>query len=141
VSKLRTFLALAPTERRALFEAWRWVCASRARLLVAGLAPTLQAWRRPARAGAPWPAAARWIRIADRYCPGGGNCLVRSLALFGVLRRAGIAAELRIGVDRTASALQAHAWVEVDGTPVNDAADVAARYAPFGDLRAAASPP
>ena len=43
----------------------------------------------------------------------------------------GIAAELRVGIGKTAPQLEAHAWVEVDGAPLNDAADVAARYPPF----------
>jgi hypothetical protein len=134
VKKLRTFLALEPAERRAFLQAWRWVLASRARLRVFGLARTLRAWHRPARPAA-WPAAARWIGIASRYCPGGGNCLVRSVALYGTLRHAGVPAHLRIGVGRTALQLDAHAWVELDGVPVNDAADVGARYAPFRDLQ------
>lgn len=134
--RLRAFLALAPGERRALLRAWGWIWASRAGLRIFGLARTLHAWRRPARPGAAWPAAARWIGIAGRRCPGGDNCLVRSLALLGLLRDAGIAAELRVGVGPTAPPLDAHAWVEVDGVPVNDAPDVAARYAPFGDLHA-----
>jgi hypothetical protein len=136
VSKLRTFFALSGPERSAFLEAWRWVCASRLRLFLSGLAPTLSAWRRPARAQAPWPAAARWIPVAGRYCPGGGNCLVGSLALFGLLRRAGVPAELRIGVGTLRPQLDAHAWVEVAGEPVNDAGDITARYAPFGELHA-----
>lgn len=135
MKKLRAFLALAPAERRAFLQAWVWICASRARLRIFGLAPTLQAWHRPARADAAWPTAAAWIGIASRYCPGSDNCLVRSVALLGLLRNAGVGAELRVGVGQTAPCLDAHAWVEVDGTPVNDAADVAARFAPFGDLR------
>jgi hypothetical protein len=134
--RLRTFLALEPAQRRAFLEALAWIWASRIRLPVLGLARALRGWRHPAQAGAAWPAAARWIGIASRYCPGGGNCLVRSLALYGALRRAGVAAELRIGVGKTAPHLEAHAWIEVDGVPANDAADVATRYAPFGDLHA-----
>lgn len=134
MKELRTFLALAPAERRAFLQACGWIWASRARLRISGLARTLRAWRRPAQAGASWPAAARWIGVASRYCPGGANCLVRSVALYGVLRRTGVAAELRIGVGQTTPLLEAHAWVEVDGAPVNDAADVGVRYAPFGDL-------
>lgn len=139
--KLRTFLALPPAERRAFLEAWLWVCASRARLLTFGLPRTLHAWRRPRRTGAAWPPSARWIRIASRYCPGGSNCLVRSVALYGSLRRAGVAADVRIGVARTPPRLEAHAWVEIGGAPVNDGADVAARYAPFAALRAATGRP
>ena len=132
MSRFRTFLALSPAERRAFFAAWRWTCAARIRLRVSGLGPTLRAWRRPAKAPSSWPAAARWIRTAARYCPGGSTCLVRSVALYGLLRRAGVPAELRIGVGMVRPRLEAHAWVEVAGQPVNDAGNVAARYTPFG---------
>lgn len=139
--KLKTFLGLPAAERRAFVEAWLWVCASRLRLAAFGLPGTLRGWQRPGRVGAPWPPAARWVDIASRYCPGGRNCLVRSLALFGVLRRAGVAAVLRVGVGQTAPELQAHAWVEIDGAPVNDRADVALRYAPFAPLHEAPGRP
>jgi Transglutaminase-like superfamily len=131
VRRLRTFLGLTHAQRRAFFEAWRWLCASRMCLFASGLSPTLRAWQRPASTDAAWPPAARWIRIASRYLPGGGNCLVRSVALYGLLRRAGVAAELRIGVAGTTPALDAHAWVEIDGAPIDDFADVGARYQPF----------
>ena len=131
--KLRTFLALAGAERRAFFEAWAWTWASLLALHTLGLTRTLRLWPRAPQAGANagLPRAARWIRIAARNAPGADTCLVRSLALLGLLRRSGIAAELRIGVGATQPRLAAHAWVEVNGVPVNDAPDVAMRYAPF----------
>jgi len=141
VRRLRAFLALPGSERRAFFEAWRWVCASRLRLRLSGLGPTLAAWRRPTSASMPLPAAARWVRIAGRYCPGGTNCLVSSVALFGLLQRAGVPGELRIGVGMVRPRLDAHAWVEVAGQPVNDTLDVARRYAPFGELHASTGRP
>jgi transglutaminase superfamily protein len=45
-------------------------------------------------------------------------CLQRSAATTSLLREIGIAAELVIGVQQTP--FKAHAWVEVDGRPVND---------------------
>lgn len=83
--------------------------------------------------------AGRWMgtrvaAVAERM-PGRPRCLVRSLVLWSVLRRRGIPAELRLGVAR-AGGFAAHAWVEVDGTAVNDAPDVAARYAPFAQAAA-----
>jgi hypothetical protein len=59
------------------------------------------------------------------------NCLVRSLCLQWLLRRRGVASELRIGARLVGGQLESHAWVEVDGRPVNDAPDVAERYAAF----------
>ena len=61
------------------------------------------------------------------------TCLARSLTTQLLLRRRGIDARLRIGVARQRSAAQDqplsfHAWVEVAGTPVNDAHDVGLNY-------------
>ncbi len=44
-----------------------------------------------------------------------GNCLSRSLALSWLLRRRGIAAQVRLGVRVTDGQLQAHAWVGTSG--------------------------
>jgi len=132
VRRLRTFLALPGAERGAFLQAWAWVCASKLALSLFGLPRTLAWHRRTSRAATvATPRAARWIGVAARYCPGGASCLVRSLALVGLMRRRGFAAELRVGVGKTSPRLEAHAWVELDGVPVNDAPDVAARYRPF----------
>lgn len=39
--------------------------------------------------------------------------------------------DLRIGVKLDQGRLDAHAWVEADGIPINDAPDVAQRFAAF----------
>lgn len=63
----------------------------------------------------------------------GARCLGRSLTLWFVLRRRGIDAELVLGtLAPTDDDLPAHAWVEVDGVPVNDDPDVRERYGSFG---------
>lgn len=62
------------------------------------------------------------------------NCLSRSLLLEWLLRRRGLRAELRIGVRRAAGALQAHAWVECEGVPVNDEPDIAKYFAPLPEM-------
>lgn len=63
----------------------------------------------------------------------GARCLARSLVLWFLLRRRGIDADLVIGAAPPAGGpLAAHAWVEVDGVPVNDLPDVRARYGSFG---------
>jgi hypothetical protein len=59
------------------------------------------------------------------------TCLTRSLLLNWLLRRRGVRSELRIGVRMEGSALDAHAWVECEGRPVNDAPDVGRRFAAF----------
>ena len=62
----------------------------------------------------------------------GARCLGRSLAVWFLLRRRGIDAELVIGVQMPHEGeLPAHAWVEVAGQPVNDEADVRERFGGF----------
>jgi hypothetical protein len=137
MAKLRTLLALDRRDRGALFRAWAWLCFAKAALAVLGLRRTLSIVA-PARAHAATPTRehgareAKWNSIAARYVPGGASCLVRSLGLVAVLRRRGLHAELRIGVGDRRPALDAHAWVEVGGVPVNDSADVVSRYRAFG---------
>ncbi|MES2937369.1 MAG: lasso peptide biosynthesis B2 protein [Pseudomonadota bacterium] len=79
------------------------------------------------------------VNLAARRGPFPASCLTRSLVLQWLLRRHGIAAQLRIGVRRLQGPLDAHAWVEYGGVPVNDRADVANDYAVFGQLPPAAA--
>lgn len=65
-------------------------------------------------------------RIADRL-PSRPRCLPRALLLAGLLRRRRIGAELCLGT-RTVGAFDAHAWIEIDGQPVNEAEDLRATY-------------
>lgn len=65
-------------------------------------------------------------RIADRL-PSRPRCLPRALLLAGLLRRRRIGADLCLGT-RTVGAFDAHAWVEIDGRPVNEAADLHTTY-------------
>ena len=69
------------------------------------------------------------VGIAARNGPFRGTCLSRSFALLQLLHREGITADLRLGVRKEAQ-LEAHAWVEYEGHPLNDTPDVATRYAP-----------
>jgi transglutaminase-like putative cysteine protease len=55
----------------------------------------------------------RAVDRAGRYLPG-STCLAKSLALVRVLRRTGMAAEVRFGT-RRGDQFEAHAWVECDG--------------------------
>jgi len=62
----------------------------------------------------------------------GARCLGRSLVLWFILRRRGIDAEFVIGADAPRKGeLEAHAWVEVAGVPVNDAPNVRERFGSF----------
>jgi hypothetical protein len=63
----------------------------------------------------------------------GALCLGRSLLLWFLLRRRGMDAVLVVGSTSQVDAeWMAHAWVELDGRPVNDAADVGEHYISFG---------
>jgi hypothetical protein len=74
---------------------------------------------------------ARLVEVAARNAPCRSSCLHRSLVLWWLLRRRGLAADLRIGVRRTSGKLEAHAWVEHQGVVLNDGGDVARRFTPF----------
>lgn len=74
------------------------------------------------------------VNIAARHTPFPATCLSRSLLLVWMLDRRGVACALRIGVRLQGKALDAHAWVEHDGVPINDQAEVGACFASFGDL-------
>jgi hypothetical protein len=56
---------------------------------------------------------------------------VRSLTLRGILKRRGLDAELRIGVRKSAEAMEGHAWLEMSGTPINDDPAVTSTYVVF----------
>jgi hypothetical protein len=68
------------------------------------------------------------VNIAARHHPFPATCLSRSLLLQWLLHRRGIPSELRLGARVSDGTLFAHAWVELDGMPVNDEANVAGRF-------------
>jgi Transglutaminase-like superfamily len=59
------------------------------------------------------------------------NCLEQSLMLWWLLRRRGIAAELRIGARKEFERFEAHAWVEVNSAVLNDASAEHQHFVPF----------
>lgn len=71
------------------------------------------------------------VAVAARRGLSRANCLQRSLIVWWLLRSAGLASELRIGVRKEPGKLEAHAWIERDGRVINDYADIAARFTPF----------
>lgn len=110
----------------------------------------LRRWRaltlRPGRMpGGMAPADARvlgeLVNAVARHSPLPAACLTRSLVAEWLLRRRGIDAQLRIGVQRTAAGIAAHAWVESGGIPVNDRDDIADSFTPFAELTQASPIP
>jgi hypothetical protein len=71
---------------------------------------------------------AELVNIAARHHPLPATCLSRSLLLGWLLHRRGVITQLRLGARIADGKLDAHAWVEWAGVPVNDEADVALRY-------------
>jgi hypothetical protein len=135
--KLSRFLALAPSERRTFLSAMALLPLFWIALRLLGL-QRLQArlHRKPRprqlalddlkRLGAV-------VNSASRRVLGPANCLTRSLYLWWLLRRKGVYCQLRIGVRMTDDGLEAHAWVEHAGTPINDRHDVSAAFDAFTD--------
>lgn len=72
----------------------------------------------------------RLVNGLARRLPLDAACLVRSLAAWWLLRRDGVAAELRIGV-ATEPAFRAHAWLELFGEPITDRPEAVADFAAF----------
>ena len=61
------------------------------------------------------------------------TCLVRSLFLQWMLQRDGLRSDLKVGVRFSEGRLEAHAWVECEGRPVNEVPAVCSRYQAFPD--------
>lgn len=79
-------------------------------------------------------ALANLVNIAARQPFIPVTCLTRSLLLSWMLQQRGIAGQLRIGVRLVQGKLDAHAWVEYQGIPINDQVDVADQFAPFDEI-------
>lgn len=58
------------------------------------------------------------VNAATRYAPGGAKCLARALTLQVLMRRYHYSPELKIGVVKGQSGLEAHAWIEYQGRVV-----------------------
>ena len=141
-SRLAQLSALSPTQQRTLLAAWFWLPFFWLGLRGLGL-PRLQAilQRQPLAAKSATillmpeiQALGEAVNIAARHSTFPVTCLTRSLLLGWLLRRQNVASKLRIGVRLTQGMLDAHAWVECEGVPVNDRPDVKAQFSSFGEL-------
>ena len=74
------------------------------------------------------------VNSAASLAPIPATCLTRSLLLGWMLRRRGVASQLRIGVRMNQGKLDAHAWVEYEGVPINDQPDVGKQFAAFDEI-------
>jgi hypothetical protein len=69
-----------------------------------------------------------------------GRCLRRSVLLWAWLRRQGLAADIVLGVRRTAGGLTGHAWVTYAGEPLFESTEVIAGNVSFGAFEGPAAP-
>ena len=80
--------------------------------------------------------AALVVHVNRHVLPYQSKCLRESTALWYLLRRRGYPAELLLGARTLLGPFEAHAWVELAGEVLNDAANVRDIYEPFELARA-----
>jgi Transglutaminase-like superfamily len=83
---------------------------------------------------------AHMVNAADRHGLVHPSCLAKSMTLWWLLGRQGIAAHLRIGTRKENEKFEAHAWVERDGVALNEPDEHHHHYAAF-DAALSALPP
>lgn len=133
IRKTRTWRKISPTERWLLLQALILLPAIACLLTVMGLKRThrlLMDLTTSSTLPGELATAVRAVKIAARYYPW-ATCLRKSLVLWFLLRRRGIAAELQIGTRFEQGEFQAHAWVECQGCVVGDRQEVQKRFATF----------
>jgi Transglutaminase-like superfamily len=75
----------------------------------------------------------RIVLAAARHSPIPTTCLERSLCLWWLLARQGIATQFRIGVRKDGEKFAAHAWVERDGVAIGEPESSHLHYAAFAE--------
>jgi len=74
---------------------------------------------------------AHMVSVADQWGLLRFSCLAKSLTLWWLLGRQGIAADLRIGIKKEKETFTAHAWVERNGMALNEPEEHHRHYAAF----------
>lgn len=72
------------------------------------------------------------VAVAGAFYPRRALCLEQSLTMFLLLRRRGVPAELRLGVQPRP--FRAHAWIEAGGRPIGESASLPLTLVPFPSL-------
>jgi hypothetical protein len=135
-TRLRRLRELGPANALRLAEAWltvAWVD------VVVTCVPyaVWRRWLRPGPGGrtsdppAPLERLVWLVEASANHYVRPVSCLKRSIALRNLLARRGLAATITLGVGHDGCAPRPHAWLEHEGRVLNDAPDVARRYAPF----------
>jgi hypothetical protein len=73
----------------------------------------------------------RMVRAAAHYGFGRRTCLHKSLTLWWLLRRQGISSNLRLGARKIGGEFEAHAWIDYNGTALDQGEEPAEQYAVF----------
>lgn len=137
--RLRKYLALSPAGRAIVLRSLVLLPVATLLLGTRGMGHT-RAWLErggPSAAGDTSALTAREIATLVGAVASllRARCLPRSLVLWHFLPDRGTSAEIRLGVTKLADGrLSAHAWVEFDGSPLNDGLDVLERYAALPSL-------
>lgn len=74
---------------------------------------------------------ARMVSVAAYNGPYRANCLKRALVLWWLLARRGMAADIKIGVNKDDGTLRVHAWVEYEDAILLDTEDGVERFSTF----------
>ncbi|MGI8704726.1 MAG: lasso peptide biosynthesis B2 protein [Sphingomicrobium sp.] len=127
VRRLPRFLNLPAAERSLLLRAIPLVAIVRLCLWAFPFRTLHRRWSsalprlaRPGYQGGPSPERIVWlVEVASRCVPG-AHCLTRAVAAQLLLARAGHLAEIRIGVRKQGFDLDAHAWLDYEGTPLQE---------------------
>lgn len=119
MKRLGKFFRRPPAERRLFLTASLLLAVVRLSLWLRGYPATarlLARLEKPGRGAAATAEQIRWaVATAAAYVPG-GTCLVQAMAGSLLCRRAGIAADVCIGVGHDPErGFEAHAWLESDG--------------------------
>lgn len=133
--KLRRAAALSPHDWLLVAEAWVELARARAMLSLDAAKAVRGALDRPAlppgnERDLP-PQLLEMFLVAANHHVFRLTCLPKALALKRMLERRRLVPHLRIGARKEGPKLLGHAWVEIDGVPFNDSADVADRYPPL----------
>lgn len=141
LQSLRRFSALEPVAQRLFLRAVLMLPVVSLRLKLRGFQSTQAALQKTLTpANAPKESdilnmraalTARMVNAADRHGLVHSTCLAKSLTLWWLLGRQGIASQLRIGIRKDREKLEAHAWVECEGIALNEPEEHHRHYAAF----------
>src|ERR1700719_1538790 len=141
-ARLRRFSALPGPAKGLFLRALVLLSMLNVSLRVRGFGPTQRLLQKfiPPRKNSPPDAVVEWCALtsrmvlaAARNSPLPCTCLERSLSLWWLLARQGIATQFRIGVRKDSEKLAAHAWVERDGAAIGEPTAPHLHYSAFAE--------